>query len=386
MTVSQPAAAHMLTCTHIHIHHMTRTNKHVHPQHPLSLYCVCLLCIEMGPYYSYVCAQLTWPKDLDLLTSLEAANATELAECDAKIADAIATAGESEVREAMYNKANVFYRIGDKDKAIAAYESTFSKTVGSSSKIDVVFALIRLGLAFNSPALVTAEIVRAKALVEAGGDWERKNLLGVYRAVHAIQMRKLDEASTLLLDSIATFTCYELFPYNTLVFYTCLLALITVDRVTLKDKVLQSPEILAVIDDIPPLRQLIFSFYKCQYAAFFSALVDITPLIQADVYLAPHTLHYLREVRVAAYTQFLEPYRTATLQSMASSFGISPSFLEDELYKFISSGRVHARIDSVAGVVETNRPDAKLQQYEDLLKKGDALANRIQKLTKIINY
>lgn len=41
----------------------------------------------------------------------------------------------------------------------------------------------------------------------------------------------------LLLDSIATFTCYELFDYNTFVFYTVISSIVSLDRPVLRDKV-----------------------------------------------------------------------------------------------------------------------------------------------------
>jgi 26S proteasome regulatory subunit N7 len=39
----------------------------------------------------------------------------------------------------------------------------------------------------------------------------------------------------------------------------------------------------------------------------------------------------------------------------------------------------------VAGVVETNRPDAKNALYQDAIKQGDQLLNRVQKLSRVIN-
>ena len=39
----------------------------------------------------------------------------------------------------------------------------------------------------------------------------------------------------------------------------------------------------------------------------------------------------------------------------------------------------------VAGIIETNRPDLKNALYLDTIKKGDALLNRIQKLSKVID-
>lgn len=53
--------------------------------------------------------------------------------------------------------------------------------------------------------------------------------------------------------------------------------------------------------------------------------------------------------------QFLDSYKSVTLDSMAQSFGVSIAFIDNELADFIVSGRLTAKIDKVAGVVETNR-------------------------------
>jgi 26S proteasome regulatory subunit N7 len=79
--------------------------------------------------------------------------------------------GDVEVREAQYNKAKFFYRIGDKDEAVKQFHIANEKTIGSASKIDVQFALIRLGLAFNDTNLLTKSINQCKSLIESGGDW-----------------------------------------------------------------------------------------------------------------------------------------------------------------------------------------------------------------------
>lgn len=55
------------------------------------------------------------------------------------------------------------------------------------------------------------------------------------------------------------------------------------------------------------------------------------------------------------FLQFLDSYKSVTLDSMAQSFGVSIAFIDNELADFIVSGRLTAKIDKVAGVVETNR-------------------------------
>ncbi len=61
----------------------------------------------------------------------------------------------------------------------------------------------------------------------------------------------------------------ELFSYETCIFYTVLTSVPTLDRVSLKSKVVDAPEILTVIESIPHLSTYLNALYKCQYADFF---------------------------------------------------------------------------------------------------------------------
>ena len=61
----------------------------------------------------------------------------------------------------------------------------------------------------------------------------------------------------------------ELFSYETCIFYTVLTSVPTLDRVALKSKVVDAPEILTVIESIPHLSTYLNALYKCQYADFF---------------------------------------------------------------------------------------------------------------------
>ncbi len=139
-----------------------------------------------------------------------------------------------------------------------------------------------------------------------------------------------------------------------------------------------------------------------------------------DRYFSQHARYMLRELRILAYSQFLNAYKSVILQryvcdgqrveppptphlsshqallscantlllhctlhcSMADEFGVSIKFLDEELARFISSGRLCAKIDKVSGVVESNRPDKKNGQYQQAIKIGDALLARIQRLQR----
>ncbi|KAA8542170.1 hypothetical protein F0562_023322 [Nyssa sinensis] len=93
----------------------------------------------------------------------------------------------------------------------------------------------------------------------------------------------------------------------------------------------------------------------------------------------------MREIRNVVYSQFLESYKSVTIEAMAKAFGVTVDFIDLELSRFIAAGKLHCKIDKVAGVLETNRPDAKNALYQATIKQGDFLLNRIQKLSRVID-
>ncbi|ODV93081.1 hypothetical protein PACTADRAFT_36201, partial [Pachysolen tannophilus NRRL Y-2460] len=98
-----------------------------------------------------------------------------------------------------------------------------------------------------------------------------------------------------------------------------------------------------------------------------------------DKYLAAHSSYYIRELRVRAYAQLLESYKSLSLKSMADQFKVSIDFLDKDLCKFIPNKKLNCVIDRVNGIIETNRPDNKNSQYQLLIKNGDSLLTKLQK-------
>eukprot|EP00467_Chlorarachnion_reptans_P015634 CAMPEP_0114515494 /NCGR_PEP_ID=MMETSP0109-20121206/16770_1 /TAXON_ID=29199 /ORGANISM="Chlorarachnion reptans, Strain CCCM449" /LENGTH=399 /DNA_ID=CAMNT_0001695711 /DNA_START=78 /DNA_END=1278 /DNA_ORIENTATION=- len=335
----------------------------------------------MAPYYEYICSVMGWPKDEPLVKKMQATNEKEVKKLQDALEDAKKKRGETEVRDAEVAIAKNFATIGDKKLALEKFKEVLEGTVGTGQKIDVVFIIIRIGMAFNDIKLVKENVEKAKDLVEKGGDWERRNLLKVYEATFLVRVRDFKKAADLFIDSVATFTCTAMYSYETMVFYTVITSMISLDRISLRKKVVRSPEILQVVQEMPDAQKLIQSLNKCNYDDLFKVLVPICNTLKKDRYFASHCGWWLREIRIVAYSQFLRSYRSVTLGSMAKTFGVSLEFLDKELARFIAAGRLNCKIDAVNLVIETNRPDAKNSQYSEIIAKGDALLSRIQKLS-----
>ncbi|XP_023222238.1 26S proteasome non-ATPase regulatory subunit 6-like [Centruroides sculpturatus] len=340
---------------------------------------------NMAPFYAEVCRDLHWTTNEDLMSRMTEANTKRLKNLEDAIEDAEKNLSEMEVREAHLAKAEYLSSIGDKEAALAAFRKTQEKTVSLGHRLDLLFHMIRIGLFYMDHDLITRNIDKAKSLIEEGGDWDRRNRLKVYQGVYCMAIRDFKSAATYFLDTVSTFTSYELMDYNTFVTYTVLCSMISLPRVDLREKVVKGSEILEVLHNCQDMNNYLFSLFNCQYEKFFKNLANVETMLKRDRLLAPHYRYYVREMRILAYTQLLESYRSLTLQYMAVAFGVSVEFIDRELARFIAAGRLHCKIDSVGGIVETNRPDSKNYQYQACIKQGDILLNRIQKLSRIIN-
>ena len=56
-------------------------------------------------------------------------------------------------------------------------------------KLDITFALLRIGLFYNDRSLIIENIEKAKKLIDEGGDWDRRNRLKVYEGLYCITIR-----------------------------------------------------------------------------------------------------------------------------------------------------------------------------------------------------
>jgi 26S proteasome regulatory subunit N7 len=266
------------------------------------------------------------------------------------------------------------------------HEEVLQKTVGVGARLDYILGLIRQGFNEGDISKVRSYIEKADKELSKGGDWERKNKLTVYKGLLSLTGRELKTAANLFVSSLATFTPCDLLSFRDFVFYTIVASLIAMDRTTLKKKILDSPEILSVVGEIPHLREFVISLYECRYADWSVSFVGLLDEIRADKYLQPHIRYITRAMRLVAYKQFLLSYKSVTIAMMAQAFGVTEEFIETELSAFISAGKLHCKIDRINRFVESNKlEDPRNALYGRIIKQGDLLLNRIQKLSRVID-
>ena len=290
------------------------------------------------------------------------------------------------------DKASYIFEIGKiykerkmNDKAIEQFKETIEQTISFNTKIDAIFEIIHIALLDKNQDLLKEFLDKCTELLKTeGGDWEKKNRLKVYEGLNFILNRNFKDAGKNFLDALMTFTSYELFDFKTFVFYTAITNIITVDRKTLKEKIIDNSDVLSCINDIPHLQNFLNSFYDGEYAEFFKELYYIIQVIKKDFYLSKHYNYFINEMRVKVYSQFLESYKTVTIDSMANAFGVSTNFIDNELSNFISQGRINAKIDKVSGIIECSHHEQNVDLYQNTIRESDILISKIHKLSKLL--
>lgn len=343
---------------------------------------------SMAPLYHFLHteggpAAAAVPWDEALYNKLAATNKEEIEKMEATIKQAEEDEEELAISEGWTKLGEYYASIGNKEKAIFTLRKAYDLASGSGAKIDILLTIIRIGFFFDDKAFVGRELDAVKLLIDRGGDWERRNRFKTYRGLHLLSIRQFDEAADLLIDSLSTFTSTEITSYEEIVKYAVLASAFSLDRVNLKRKVVDSPEVLSLLPttkSLEPITMLTNSLYTCEYETYFKALATVEKeALKTSKYMAPHASFYIREMRRKAYAQLLESYKTLSLKSMADAFGVSVAFLDADLSKFIPHKKLNCVIDRVNGIIVTNRPDNKNAQYQELVKQGDALLTKLQK-------
>ena len=152
----------------------------------------------MAPYYEFLLADANVaqyvPRREEILRALREKNSQEIARLDSEQKRAEENEGDIELHTVLKQRAMYLARIGDKEAALPAIDEAFAKATGTGSKIDFMLLKIRLGLFYGDPELTEKSMASAAALIEEGGDWDRRNRLTAYRGVYAASIRDFGES------------------------------------------------------------------------------------------------------------------------------------------------------------------------------------------------
>ncbi|KAH1011379.1 hypothetical protein HUJ04_000764 [Dendroctonus ponderosae] len=345
----------------------------------------CITKNNMAPYYQHVCSTLNWTVNTTLLNEMRDANSKALQSFEDEIEYACIHSGAIDIKQAYLNKANYLSKIGDKENTIKTLSQAYANTVDFGSKLDNVFHCIRIGLFFSDLPLIRSNLLRCEDLIEEGADWHHRNCFRIYQGLHAIATRDFSTSCELFTSSIETFVCTEVISFDQFIKYTVLSAMIILNRSDLKKKIISNPDVLQAMHCNNSLKEFVFTFYHSEYKKFYQALAEVEADMKRDMLLYPHYRFYVREMKIKACDQLLSSYISLKISYMADQFGVSEDYVEDDISHFIASKRLNYKIDKISGQIVNVRSHGRAGMFENLIKQGDLLINRIDKLSRIID-
>ncbi|EEB11141.1 26S proteasome non-ATPase regulatory subunit, putative [Pediculus humanus corporis] len=344
---------------------------------------------NMAPYYESLCEELHWPVDTVLLAKMKEENSKKFEELK-KLANQTVDPDESTGSVVWRAELDYLCSIGDRKAAEAlATEKYNDQTLDKTKRTDAAFTLFRIAYFHGCDIKAMGKAIeQAKDLIVKGaGDWSARNKLKAYEALYCLGVRNFEKAAKLFIEAVPTFESYELLDFSSLVRYTVVACTIALDRNQLEAQMRKG--VMAQALNAPqekPFKLFYESFYQCQYRDFFQHLARMETDMKMNPLLNPHYRYYVREMRLRAYAQLLQAYRSLSLQVMASEFGVSVEFIENEVARFATAGRLAVKIDRVAmrGCPAVAQQRAHL--YQTIVKRGDVLLNQLKKIARVIDY
>lgn len=346
---------------------------------------------QMAPFYKHLSqVKKYFNFDQSVYDNLVSQNETEIAKLKENIKNLEENdEGAMELANGWFELGTYYTRIGDFENAEKILlTDAMDVAISLGAKIDLLFMFVRLAFFYDNQLIVKEKLVEIGNLIEKGGDWERRNRYKTYLGIHCLTIRDFKKSAELLVDSLATFTSTELTSYENIAMYATVAGLYSLDRIDLKNKIIDSPELLSIMNSTPALQSitsLTIALYTSDYASFFPFLIETFEKVMIPSrFLNYHANFFIREMRRKVYAQLLDSYKTLSLQSMANSFGVSVEFLDNDLNKFIPNKKLNCVVDRVNGIVVTNRSDNKNAQYQLLIKNGDGLLTKLQKYSAAV--
>ncbi|GAP90014.2 putative 26S proteasome subunit RPN7 [Rosellinia necatrix] len=177
---------------------------------------------------------------------------------------------------------------------------------------------------------------------------------------------KYAEAANCFLDTGDASMCL---PYknvatpNDVAIYGGLLALASMDRDELQQRVLDNSSFRTYLEQEPQVRKAVSMFVNCRFSACLEILERYRSDYLLDLYLQKHVSNIFSLIRKKCIVQYFVPFSCVTLDSMNAVFAKPNENLEKELVSMIKSGDLKARINTIDKLLVTvsNEPRVAMQ-------------------------
>ncbi|MCO5576896.1 hypothetical protein L7F22_030717 [Adiantum nelumboides] len=271
---------------------------------------------------------------------------------------------------------------------------------GTTSGADAIGALFRAGGSAGQTNAATVSALSAQ--LSAGGAGQtsaqreaevqsKKQIaniaakLNVAQGIAALGQGRYAAAAKCFLvgDSAAPDAYTSMASRADVALYATLCSLAMYDRKRVRTEVVERPNLGAFLEHEPQTRELLDSFYACEYKKTLELLDRHEARYLVDVHLARHYLDLRRSITDRALLQFVQPFDAVKLERIEQAIWSDEhggARAANKVLDLIQQGRIDGKIDWIAKVVNVRKPNVRQDLFEEALKSGQERMDSARRL------
>ncbi|KAK1923869.1 putative cop9 signalosome complex subunit 1 [Papiliotrema laurentii] len=152
---------------------------------------------------------------------------------------------------------------------------------------------------------------------------------------------------------------------------TALCVLSTGDRSRIRRVLLERTSFRTSLEDSQTwVLDLINAFIAAEYSKASQTLQRAEPFLLLNPYLAPHISEFRLLLDSRSIVQYVEPFLTVKIATMASSFGVPESSMLDQIVDLIHKGKIKGKVDLIDRVLVLKEADPRSKVIAHALAVG----------------
>lgn len=154
---------------------------------------------------------------------------------------------------------------------------------------------------------------------------------------------------------------------NDVATYGGLLALASMDRLELQNRVLDNSNFRNYLELEPHVRKAVSMFVNGRYSSCLEILESYRSDYLLDVYLQAHVPIIFSQIRSKCIIQYFLPFSCVTLDNMNAAFAKPGESIEEELVRMIKKGVLNARINTIDKLLVAVSTDSRAAMQQKAL-------------------
>lgn len=290
-------------------------------------------------------SQFTIVPNTSWIDATNARNAAMLSKLEQELTAAETGLAKEPIRSSFTALAHHHLETGNLQAAMRYFHESKLYNTTQKHALDMTINILTVLIHMGRGAYLSNFLMRSTGDLEGPVRDKMHFCLGLhslYCADYTTAAKYFTDISPTIGEAFSSVTCLE-----DVVQYGVLCSLAALPRQQLQHLV-SFPPSLALLETQPDMLQLIKQYLSGNYAAFRRQLLRMERVLCLDLHLSSHVSELFTRIRSKCLQQYLAPYSTVSMASMASAFEYSMSELEQHIVALICDGSLFWKIDAEA--------------------------------------